>query len=168
LSYSERLPDDINFGTASTNLYFTFPSPKMPKPVFAPRWMVQGNCPYIAYATDDEDDALLFSMRIQLVRERRGPGEPAATSPPTGTVQMRCPIIERICSEYGIPNSVWFDLELLWPNIRFALPESGTDWVKNLLPEDWPVAEDQEYEYPSEGAYSNNDDDHVYTNLYRT
>jgi hypothetical protein len=176
-------PDDVNFGTAATEVRFTVPSPYMPKLIFAPKWTTQNQCPYIAYRTLAEigtldkngntiPDEMLFTMRFQLYRERRelddSPFLPTeAIVPPEGTVTLKVPTIEHTTRTHGFQVKSLFDnLELLWPTVSFSIPDS-TDWLADVLPVDWPrpISDDDE---PTTGIFTKNSGDLSTWNIYRT
>jgi hypothetical protein len=182
LSAPEKPPDDINFGTLPTQVYFYNPNPAMPKIIFAPRWTHQGQCPYIAFTTADEiattavsktiPDEMIFTMRVQVVRERRGFFEvpPGALPPPQGTEVFFVPTIERVCGEYGIQTKALFDeLEKLWPTIKFSLPGSTNDWIRALEPVDWPLVPEEfpPWDVPDAGIYDAPNYDTTISNVYR-
>ena len=178
-----KMPDDVNFGTAATEVRFTVPNPAMPKLIFAPTWTTQSQCPYISYRTLSEigtldkngntiPDEMLFTMRFQLYRERRAlddspilPTE--AVVPPEGTVTLKVPIIEHTARTHGFQVKSLFDnLELLWPTVSFSVPAS-TDWLADVLPADWPrpISDDDE---PTTGTFTQNSGDLSTWNIYRT
>jgi hypothetical protein len=178
-----KFPDDVNFGTAATEVRFTVPNPAKPKLIFAPKWTTQNQCPHIAYRTLSEigtldskgkpiPDEMLFTMRFQLYRERRvlddSPLFPTeAVVPPEGTVTLKVPLIEHTARTHGFQVKSLFDnLELLWPTVSLSIPES-TDWLADVLPADWsrPSSDDDE---PTTGTFTKNSGDLSTWNIYRT
>jgi hypothetical protein len=181
MSHPETTPDDFNFGTLAVEGRWANPNPRMPKIIFAPRWMYQGQCPYIAYTTLAEeagsdtarakDSKMIFTLRFQLIRERRSIFEfTEPPSPPTGTERFFVPTIERVCGEYGLVAKTLFDeIEKLWPTVRFSIPGTTMDWIKNLQPDNWPLAPEPypPWGTPITGEFTPNDTDVATTNVYR-
>lgn len=175
LSCATKPPDDISFGTAPIEAYFLVPNPPMPKTLFVPRWMHQGQCPYIAYTRASEVDPvkkkiekMIFTMRFQLIRERRGINDAPPPAPPVFTETFYAPTIERVLGEHSVNTKFIFDkIEMLWPNVRFAIPYSTPDWVKRMQPGTWPSPPSNTWTYPDSGDFNINDADTAYGNVYR-
>jgi hypothetical protein len=150
--HARYVPDDVNFGTLPGSMYWSYASPALPKPVYAPMWCAQGLCPHIAYTTKAEEDAgvaphFALSMRVQGYLEKRSlfGSDPEPPTPPIGTVQIRMPNIEQVFAEWGVQTRTVFLGEYVAPeepweggieqkcvSIDFAIPGESHSWIEDL------------------------------------
>ena len=145
-------PDDVNFGTLSGGLHWNYASPQLPKPVYAPTWCAQGLCPHIAYTTKAEEAAgvtphFALSLRLQCYLGKRSifVADPEPPTPPSGTVQLTIPNIERVFEEWGVQVRPVFLGEYVAPgepyvggieqkcvSVDFAIPGEVHYWIEDL------------------------------------